>query len=132
MTRGKLWKVLALCAMGLVFVASHPFFESQNTLMLLPPENFATLNKILVTSTKHTVIIKGMTFNPAELHVHKGDTVVWINKDLVPHNVTDFPNATWTSGTLALGKLWEKSISNTFDYYCSIHPTMKGKIIVDP
>ena len=132
MTRGKLWKVLALFAMGLVFVASHPFVKSQNTVMLLPRENIATLNKIFVTSTKHTVIIKGMAFDPAELHVHKGDTVIWINKDLVPHNVTDFPKATWTSGTLELGKLWEKNISNTFDYYCSIHPTMKGKIIVDP
>ncbi|MGC1632290.1 MAG: plastocyanin/azurin family copper-binding protein, partial [Gelidibacter sp.] len=84
------------------------------------------------TNTKHTVIIKGMAFDPAELHAHMGDTVVWINKDLVPHNITDFPKDRWTSGTLALNGSWEKGMSNTLDYYCSIHPTMKGKIIVDP
>lgn len=127
----KLGKVLLVCALGLVFVANLSFDESQKTGPLLALTNFTTINSVVVANTKHTVTIKGMTFNPAELHVQKGDTVVWINKDIVPHNITDFPGAKWTSGTLVLDGSWEKSISNSFDYYCSIHPTMKGKIIVD-
>lgn len=129
MTRGELWKVLALCIIGLLFIANRPFVESHKT---APLTSFTIINQTVVTNTKHTVIIKGMAFDPAELHVNKGDAVVWINKDIVPHNVTDFPKNKWTSGTLPLGKSWGKSISDSFDYYCSIHPTMKGKIIVDP
>ncbi|MGV8814547.1 MAG: plastocyanin/azurin family copper-binding protein [Gelidibacter sp.] len=132
MTTGKLWSVLVLCGIGLLFFVNRSFVESQKTDALWPLRSFTAINPTLVTNTKHIVIIKGMVFDPAELHVHKGDTVLWINKDLVPHNITDFPKNRWTSGTLALSSSWEKSISNTFEYYCSIHPTMKGKIIVDP
>jgi len=36
----------------------------------------------------HTVVIKGFKFNPAALTVHRGDRIVWRNKDLVPHTAT--------------------------------------------
>ena len=132
MKNGKLWKVLSSGVIGFMFLANLPFIESQETVALLPSTISTTINQNRVANTKHTIIIKGMAFDPPELHVHKGDTVLWINKDIVPHNITDFPKDKWTSGTLALSSSWEKSINDTFDYYCSIHPTMKGKIIVDP
>lgn len=131
MKTDKLWLVLALCIMSIMFLANRPFVENQKAVALLPIPISTSVNQAVVANTKHTVIIKGMTFDPASLHVSKGDVVRWINKDIVPHNVTDFPEAKWTSGTLALDSFWEKHIDETFDYNCSIHPTMKGKIIVD-
>ena len=82
-------------------------------------------------NTKHTIEIKNMKFVPSELIVHKGDTVVWINRDIFPHDVTEFKNKTWSSSTLLKGKYWYKVITKNEDYYCSLHVVMKGQIIVN-
>lgn len=79
-----------------------------------------------------TVIIKMMKFNPAEIHVNKGDTIVWINQGMVEHDVTQYPDKEWTSDTLARGASWKMAIEESFDYFCSIHITMKGKVTLDP
>jgi plastocyanin len=81
-------------------------------------------------TTKHTIVIEQMQFNPAELTIHKGDTVVWINKGIVEHDISEFPNKTWTSGTLKIGASWQKIPTASFNYFCSIHMTMKGSIKV--
>ena len=78
-----------------------------------------------------TVVISGMEFHPAVLNVKKGASIVWINKDIVVHDVTDFPNKKWTSGALQPGNSWKMKVENDFDYFCSIHITMKGKIVLD-
>ncbi len=82
--------------------------------------------------SKDTIVIEGMQFHPAELHIKKGDTVVWINKDIVTHDATEFPDKEWTSGPLASGSSWKMKVDKSYDYFCSIHITMKGKLIVDP
>ena len=39
--------------------------------------------------TAHTVIIENMQYNPAQASgVHRGERIVWVNKDLFPHTVT--------------------------------------------
>ncbi|MCU7549204.1 cupredoxin family copper-binding protein [Chitinophagaceae bacterium LB-8] len=78
----------------------------------------------------HTVEIKQMKFQPAELTVQKGDTVVWINKDIVAHDVTEESNKAWTSSILPLGKSWSMVATQSSNYYCSIHVVMKGKLVV--
>lgn len=78
-----------------------------------------------------TVVISQMKFQPAELTVHKGDTVIWINKDIVAHDVTQVPNNTWTSKSLAPGNSWKMSVEGSDDYFCSIHIVMVGKLIVE-
>ena len=77
----------------------------------------------------HIVEITGMKFVPAELEVHKGDTVVWINKDLVVHDVTE-DNKAWASPPLASESSWKKAITQSDTYYCSVHVIMKGKLTV--
>ena len=78
-----------------------------------------------------TIVISGMVFHPAELHIKKGDTVVWINRDIVVHDASEFPNKKWTSGPLENGSSWKMKVDKSYDYFCSIHITMKGKVIVD-
>ena len=78
---------------------------------------------------KHTVEIKGMKFQPAELIVKSGDTVVWINRDIVAHDVTEEPGKAWTSSVMPTGATWSFVVTKSADYYCSIHVVMKGKII---
>lgn len=78
-----------------------------------------------------TVIIKGMQFKPAKLTIHKGDQVVWINKDIVDHDISTDVNRTWSSGTIEIGKSFSTAPDKSFKYICSIHPTMKGEIVVE-
>ena len=77
----------------------------------------------------HIVEIKDMSFQPAELIVHKGDTVVWINKDIVAHDVTE-ENKAWSSSPLVNDSSFKKAITKSEAYYCSIHVIMKGHLTV--
>ena len=75
------------------------------------------------------VEIRGMQFVPPALHVHKGDLVVWTNRDIVPHTVT---SAGWfDSGPLAPGQSWSHAVTEDldFDYVCTMHPTMHGQLL---
>lgn len=78
----------------------------------------------------HFVEINNMQFVPAELTLHKGDTVMWINKDIVAHDATRVDSA-WASPKLNSGDTWEKVVMKSDSYYCSIHVVMKGKLIVN-
>jgi plastocyanin len=50
----------------------------------------------------HTVVIENMQYNPPELRVHRGERIVWVNKDLFPHTVTAASHA-FDSGSIAAG-----------------------------
>ncbi|MGM5470617.1 cupredoxin domain-containing protein [Flavobacteriaceae bacterium LMO-SS05] len=78
----------------------------------------------------YTVEIKRMKFNPATLTVNKGDKVIWVNKDFYEHDVTDEVANKWTSKPLKQNQSWSKVITKNESYFCNLHKTMKGKIIV--
>ena len=86
-------------------------------------------NKKVAPKT-YTVEIIQMEFRPAVLNVHKGDTVIFVNKDIVDHDATEV-NKAWSSPPLATGEAWKWVATKNADYYCSIHLVMKGQIIVD-
>ena len=82
-----------------------------------------------------TIYIRQMQFQPNNLTISKGDKVVWVNKGIVAHDVTegDPANASaskWTSDSIQVNAQWEKVPDESFDYFCSIHPTMKASITV--
>ncbi|MDX1279433.1 plastocyanin/azurin family copper-binding protein [Oceanihabitans sediminis] len=81
-------------------------------------------------ATTHTVTIFRMKYHPAQLNVRKGDTVVWINKDFVPHDVTEATNKKWTSKPLKQGEKWYRVITEDINYYCDLHKVMKGVITI--
>jgi plastocyanin len=80
-------------------------------------------------AVEHHVVIDGMTFSPQVVRVKPGDTIVWENRDMFVHNVT----ATgMKSGDLAPGKTWRHVVraKMSFDYLCTLHPVMKGRVEV--
>ena len=81
--------------------------------------------------TTHAVRIEGMKFIPERLEVAAGDTVVWTNKDFLPHTVTA-SEARVESGELAAGKSWRfiASKKGEMPYICRLHPAMKGALVV--
>lgn len=88
----------------------------------------STLKK--TAKAKHVVEIKAMKFQPTELVVKNGDTVVWVNQDIVTHDVTEESGKAWTSSGMPVGASWSLVVTKSADYYCSIHVVMKGKLLV--
>ena len=78
----------------------------------------------------HQVVISSMKFNPAELTIKRGDTVEFVNQDLVVHDITQDPDKTWSSSKLAHGQSYKITLRESTPYFCSIHPVMKGRITV--
>lgn len=77
-----------------------------------------------------TIIIHQMQFDPAGIYVKAGDTVVWKNNDIVTHNITEETSKEWTSSALPAGQSWKMVVEKSADYFCSLHPVMKGKLIL--
>lgn len=78
-----------------------------------------------------TIVIDEMKFTPQEIKVHKGDTIVWINHDLVAHCVTEEITKAWTSSPIPSGASWKMVVQNGGEYYCAIHLVMKGRIVLE-
>lgn len=72
-----------------------------------------------------------MQFDPAELTVKRGTRVVWINKDLFAHTATATAKS-FDSGNIEVDASWSYVASEPGDYayVCTLHPTMKGRLIV--
>jgi plastocyanin len=77
----------------------------------------------------HTVTIDATSYQPARLAVHIGDTVVWVNKDLIPHTATA-KGGGFDSKALAAGASFRFTVKSKggTDYACLFHPTMTGRI----
>lgn len=73
-----------------------------------------------------------MTFQPGVLEVRQGDTVVWVNRDMVPHTATASAKPAWTTGTLFQGQRGQYVVRDRGEtgYFCELHPVMEGKLIV--
>ena len=78
------------------------------------------------------VTIDNFSFLPATLTIPVGTTVTWINRDDVPHTVVSVDKKSIVSPALDTDEKFSYQFTTpgTNDYYCSVHPHMKGKIIV--
>jgi plastocyanin len=76
-----------------------------------------------------TVTMAGLAFAPGTLTVARGSTVVFDNDDTAPHTVTARSGGV-DSGVLDPGRQFSTTVTDSFDYFCSIHPSMTAKIAV--
>lgn len=102
--------------------------------MILLVFSFAVGSSVAFGKTKaatHTVIIEGMKFNPDSLSIHPGDTVIWVNKDIVPHTATGLARE-FNSGEIQAEHSWKHRFTKPgeISYACSFHPTMKAALSV--
>ncbi|MFB5599608.1 MAG: plastocyanin/azurin family copper-binding protein [Nitrososphaeraceae archaeon] len=75
------------------------------------------------------------SFEPGSIDVKIGDKITWINMDEMMHSVTSInidSQDEFDSGLLHLGQEFELAIdkAGNYDYYCTFHPFMQGKISV--
>lgn len=79
---------------------------------------------------ENTVIIEDYKYQPAEITIQAGETITWINKDSVRHNAK---GDSFDTGLLGKEESGEQQFdeAGTYDYHCTPHPYMKGKVIVE-
>jgi plastocyanin len=77
------------------------------------------------------VTIEGMKFVPERIEVAAGDTIVWTNRDFLPHSVTAAQSKV-ESGDLAANKSFSFVARNKGEmkYVCRLHPVMQGVVVV--
>ncbi len=87
----------------------------------------------------NTVSIHDLQFDPHSMPVAKGTTVTWVNNDEAAHTITtdDFGTkgaapGQFSSDPLNPGDSFTHTFDTvgTFNYHCTIHPYIKGTIIV--
>lgn len=80
----------------------------------------------------NTILLDGTTFTPAELEAHAGDTITWINRDPVPHDVTASDGRFHTP--LQPDEQWQfrATTPERIEYVCTLHPGMKGVLVIRP
>ena len=78
-----------------------------------------------------TVAIDGTAYAPAAVTVKRGTRVTWTNQDPFPHTVT--APGRFDSGSIAAGASWSyvARTPGQYDYICTLHPNMKGQLVVE-
>jgi Icc protein len=94
----------------------------------MQPAKRATRSRALAPNQ---VGIDNFTFTPPTIHVSTGAEITWINFDDVPHVIADARGA-FASRALDTNQRFAHRFATpgTYDYFCSIHPTMTGRIVV--
>jgi plastocyanin len=80
----------------------------------------------------HIIKMEGVTFAPAEVMVHVGDTVEWNNGDIVAHTATSKEGGFDVNVLPGRKGSTVVKAAGTLDYICRYHPNMKGRIVVQP
>ena len=77
------------------------------------------------------VKIDNFSFSPATLTAAVGTTVTWTNNDDIPHTVVNTDKA-FKSKVLDTGEKFSFTFAKAgeYPYFCSIHPKMTGKVVV--
>ena len=79
----------------------------------------------------HTITIEDMRFQPEVLELAPGDTIVWLNKDVVPHTATSEVGG-FDSNAILTSESWRYTVrkKGNFPYICTFHLAMKGMLRV--
>ncbi len=79
------------------------------------------------------VQIRDFDYAPRSIEILVGARVTWTNEDAVPHSATDRARR-WDTGVLSKGAAGSTTFGEpgSFAYYCTVHPSMTGAVIVRP
>ena len=77
------------------------------------------------------VKIDNFVFSPSPVTVPVGSTIRWTNQDDIPHNVVS-DDQSFKSKALDTDETFTYTFTKpgTYTYFCSIHPKMTGKVVV--
>jgi len=77
------------------------------------------------------VHVDNFTFTPEEITINRGTTVTWVNDDDIPHAIAA-SNKAFRSKAIDSEEKFSLTFNEpgTYEYFCSLHPHMQGKVIV--
>ena len=101
-------------------LSSTNFVDGQNHLQ-------QTSATILLDSTN----LGDKAYQPNPIEVFVGSSVSWTNDDRIVHSVTDIEGE-FDSGVMQPDEVFEYTFDKVrgFDYYCMLHPSMVGRLVV--
>jgi plastocyanin len=125
MKQNRTARIIATAILGAAFIVSLVLASSS----LRPRSTTAAQEK----SSTSVVSIDNFSFVPSPLEIYAGTQATWINKDDVPHTVVSTDHK-FKSQALDTGEKFSFTFQDpgTYEYFCSVHPKMTGKIIVKP
>jgi plastocyanin len=79
-----------------------------------------------------TIKIDNFSFTPQTITVAPGTQITWANQDDIPHTVVSDDKTTFKSRPLDTDEKFSFTFTKagTYSYFCSIHPHMTGKVVV--
>jgi plastocyanin len=82
-------------------------------------------------SQEVVVKIDNFSYMPHDLTVGAGTTIIWVNNDDIPHTVVSTTDL-FKSKALDTDDKFSFTFDKpgTYEYFCSIHPKMTAKVIV--
>lgn len=100
-------------------------------LLLLFAGSASVAAKAQSPSANAEVKIDNFSFGPETLTVPAGTTVTWTNRDDIPHTVVS-TDGVFKSKVRDTDEKFSYTFAQagTYPYYCSVHPKMTGKIVV--
>ena len=91
-------------------------------------------SSVKAADTAEAVEIKidNFSFAPQTITVPVGTQVTWTNQDDIPHTVVSDDKTTFKSKALDTDEKYSVTFSKagTYSYFCSIHPKMTAKVVV--
>jgi len=91
-----------------------------------------TGNSAMSANNQNIISIDNFTFKPETMTVSGGATVTWVNHDDIPHLVVILADKNSKSPVLDTDQEFSYKFvtPGTYEYFCSLHPKMTGKIVV--
>jgi plastocyanin len=101
------------------------------TALAWPAVGEATQAGAVAAASEPLVRIDNFTFNVALITVKRGTKVTWVNGDDIPHTVVA-KDKSFKSTVLDTGDRFSFTFAKAgqYDYFCSLHPHMTGRVIV--
>ena len=119
----------------IIIIAGAIYFTSNNSNAPTTPtsakQNPSSSNPTGTNTEK--IQIKSFAFSPESLTIKAGTSVEWTNFDSASHTIVGNNGIEINSPQLSKGQTYTTTFTNLgeYNYHCSIHPSMKGKIIVE-
>jgi plastocyanin len=112
-----------------IFVLAAPVFAA--ALLLVDGSRDFTASAGQPQAANVDVKIDNFSFGPTTLTVAPGTIVTWTNRDDIPHTVVS-DDKVFKSKVLDTDEKFSFTFTKpgTYGYFCSIHPKMTGKVVV--
>jgi len=140
----KIGIVIGVIVLGMIFVVSDINFDDQ-PVSIQPeepeeqeqpaePENLVIMP---VKSARPDCGPNDDCYIPSKITIKPGETVYWQNQDAAFHSVTsgfyDDPDGLFDSELLDPEDIFSYKFTDEgiYDYYCTLHPWMKGAVLVE-